>query len=196
MSVPNQKTVKLAPRTKRDSEHLYSMNNLDALQMAMKTLNGSGLKLWLYLNKNQDGYRLELSRVDCANWGIKKDSYYKAVEELIQKGYLVQDHYGSSLFWFHEKASSIKPKYFSESKNDFSETQTEESEKPQRNNTNNTEIIKNTTLDDDNADGIIVNCGDATIQSESYEKQMERWFGKFKNEKTCEDPNLFTNKYY
>ena len=62
------------------------MNNLDALQMAMKTLNGSGLKLWLYLNKNQDGYRFELSRVDCANWGIKKDSYYKAVEELIQKG--------------------------------------------------------------------------------------------------------------
>ena len=177
MSVPNQKTVKLAPRTKRDSEHLYSMNNLDALQMAMKTLNGSGLKLWLYMNKNQDGYRFELSRVDCAKWGIKKDSYYKAVEELIQKGYLVQDHYGSSLFWFHEK----------------------ESEKPQRNNTNNTnnkEIIKNTTLDDDNADGIIVNCGDATIQSESYEKQMERWFGKFKNEKTCEDPNLFINKYY
>ena len=196
MSVPNQKTVKLAPRTKRDSEHLYSMNNLDALQMAMKTLNGSGLKLWLYLNKNQDGYRLELSRVDCANWGIKKDSYYKAVDELIQKGFLIQDHFGSNLFWFHEIASSEKPKYFSESENDLSETQTEESENQERNNTNNTEIIKNTTLNDDNANGVIVDCGIATINEESYDEQMTRWFGNFKNDKICEDPNLLANKYF
>ena len=196
MSVPNQKTVKLAPRTKRDSEHLYSMNNLDALQMAMKTLNGSGLKLWLYLNKNQDGYRLELSRVDCANWGIKKDSYYKAVDELIQKGFLIQDHFGSNLFWFHEKASSEKPKFFSESENDLSETQKEESVKPERNNTNNTEIIKNITIGIDNADGIIEDCGDATIQEESYDEQMTRWFGKWKSETTAEDPNLFANKYF
>ena len=85
MSVPNQKTVKLAPRIKRDSKHLYCMANLEALQAAMSILNGSGLKLWLYLNKNQDGYRFELSRVDCANWGIKKDSYYSAVDELVNK---------------------------------------------------------------------------------------------------------------
>lgn len=106
MSVPNQKTVQLATRTKRDADNLYSMNNLDALQMAMQVLNGSGLKLWLYMNKNQDGYKFELSRVDCAKWGIKKDSYYSAVEELINKGFLVQDHYGSNHYWFHEKAVS------------------------------------------------------------------------------------------
>ena len=137
-----------------------------------------------------------MSRVDCAKWGIKKDSYYSAVEELIKKGFLVQDHYGSSHYWFHEKAVSERPTFFSEIQSFESETPKAESENTERNNTNNTEIIKNTTLDDDNADGIIVNCGDATIQSESYEKQMERWFGKFKNEKTCEDPNLFISKYY
>ena len=64
------------------------------------------------MNKNQDDYRFDLSRVDCAKWGIKKDSYYSAVDELINKGFLVQDHYGSSLFWFHEKAISEKPKFF------------------------------------------------------------------------------------
>ena len=64
----------------------------------MQVLNGSGLKLWLYLNKNQDNYRTELSRVDCAKWGIKKDSYYSAFDELIKKGFLVQDHYGSNVF--------------------------------------------------------------------------------------------------
>lgn len=196
MSVANQKIIKLAERTKRDAEHLYSMNNLDALQAAMQVLNGSGLKLWLYLNKNQDGYRFELSRVDCAKWGIKKDSYYSAVDELINKGFLVQDHYGSNMYWFHEKAVSDKPKSFSEIQIEASENQKEESENPERNNTNNTEIIKNTTLTDDNATGVIVDCGNATIQKkESFDEWMEKQFGSFKSEKVYEDSNAFLNKY-
>ena len=197
MSVANQKIIKLAERTRRDAEHLYSMNNLDALQAAMQTLNGSGLKLWLYLNKNQDGYRLELSRVDCAKWGIKKDSYYSAVDELINKGFLVQDHYGSNMYWFHEKAVSEKPKFFSEIPIEVFENQKEESEKPERNNTNNTEIIKNTTLTDDNAVGVIVDCGDAAIQSEeSQEEKMQRWFGAYKHETVCESPTALLDKYF
>ena len=197
MSVPNQKTVQLAARTRRDADNLYSMNNLDALQTAMQVLNGSGLKLWLYMNKNQDGYKFELSRVDCAKWGIKKDSYYSAVEELIKKGFLVQDHYGSSLFWFHETAVSEKPKFFSEIENFESETPKSESENTERNNTNNTEIIKNTTLDDDNADGVIVDCGDATIQKEvSIDDKMKEWFGTFKNDRVYEDSNALINKYF
>ena len=197
MSVANQKIIKLAPRTRRDAEHLYSMNNIEALQAAMQVLNGSGLKLWLYLNKNQDGYRFELSRVDCAKWGIKKDSYYSAVEELINKGFLVQDHYGSNMYWFHEKAVSEKPKFFSEIPIEVSENQKEESEKPKRNNTNNTEIIKNTTMNDDNADGVIVDCGDATIQSESdYNENEKKWFGTFKNDRVYEDPNALLHKYF
>ena len=197
MSVPNQKTVKLAPRIKRDSEHLYCMANLEALQSAMQTLNGSGLKLWLYLNKNQDGYRFELSRVDCAKWGIKKDSYYSAVDELINKGFLVQDHYGSNMYWFHEKAVSDKPKSFSEIPIEVSKNQKEESENPYRNNTNNTEIIKNITMDDDTAVGGIVDCGDATIQSESdYNENMKKWFGTFKNDRVYEDLNALLHKYF
>ena len=197
MSVPNQKTVKLAPRIKRDSEHLYCMANLEALQSAMQILNGSGLKLWLYLNKNQDGYRFELSRVDCAKWGIKKDSYYSAVDELINKGFLVQDHYGSNMYWFHEKAVSDKPKSFSEIPIEVSKNQKEESENPYRNNTNNTEIIKNITMDDDTAVGGIVDCGDATIQSESdYNENMKKWFGTFKNDRVYEDPNALLHKYF
>ena len=106
------------------------MMNLDAMQEAMKVLNGSGLKLWLYLNKNQDGYKFELSRVECAKWGIKKDSYYSAVEELVKKGFLVQDHFGSNLFWFYESAVSVKQNYFSETQNEISEKSKDESENP------------------------------------------------------------------
>jgi hypothetical protein len=172
------------------------MNNLEALQAAMQTLNGSGLKLWLYLDKNQDGYRFELSRVDCAKWGIKKDSYYSAVDELINKGFLVQDHYGSNMYWFYEKAVSDKPKSFSEIPIGAFENQKDESENPYRNNTNNTEIIKNTTLTDDNADGVIVDCGLAAIpREESYSEMLTKWFGTFKNEKVCEDPNAIFNKH-
>jgi hypothetical protein len=49
--------------------------NLEALQMAMKTLKGSSLKMWLYLNKNKERFTFELSRAACLEWGIKKDSY-------------------------------------------------------------------------------------------------------------------------
>ena len=200
MSVPNQKIVQLARRTARDKNHLYAPMNIDALQAAMQVLNGSGLKLWLYLNKNQDNYRTELSRVDCAKWGIKKDSYYSAVDELIKKGFLVQDHYGSNVFWFHEKAVSVKP-------NHFSENQTEESEKPKKVSenternitdiTDNTEIIQNTTLDNDIAKGDIVDCGDAANHNESdFDSKMKEWFGTYKHEQVCESPTALLDKYF
>ena len=198
MSVANQKIIKLAPRIKRDSKHLYCMANLEALQAAMSILNGSGLKLWLYLNKNQDGYRFELSRVDCANWGIKKDSYYSAVDELVNKGFLVQDHCGSNMFWFHEKAVSVKPKSFSESPTTCSEKPQVKSENTERNNTDNTEIIKNTTMDDDNAVGVIVDCGVAAIPRSDVwneEKRIEL-FGTFKNEKVYENEDYFIGKHF
>lgn len=35
MSVANQKIVQIAPRTKRDSENLFAMMNVDALQAAV-----------------------------------------------------------------------------------------------------------------------------------------------------------------
>ena len=196
MRVPNQKIVQLARRTARDKNHLYARMNIDALQAAMQVLNGSGLKLWLYLNKNQDNYRTELSRVDCAKWGIKKDSYYSAVDELIKKGFLVQDHYGSNVFWFHEKAVSVKPNHFSENQTEESEKPKKVSENPYRNITNNTEIIQNNTIDDDIAEGDIVDCGKAAIQKEkSYEEKKKEWFGKFKFEKVYESPNVLLNKY-
>ena len=156
MSVPNQKTVQLAKREKRDANHLYAMMNIDALQEAIKSLKGSGLKLWLYFNKNQDNYRFELSRADCEKWGIKKDSYYNGVEELQKKGFLVQDHLGSSLFWFHEKATSEKLQFFSETPMVATENQNKPSENPERNNTNNTYIIQDNTYYDDTAKGGIV----------------------------------------
>ena len=196
MSVANQKIIQLAPRTARDKIHLYATINLDALQAAMQVLNGSGLKLWLYLNKNQNNYKLELSRVACAGWGIKKDSYYSAVDELIKKGFLVQDHYGSNVYWFYEKAVAVKPKESSEPPEKRVGNPEKESENTERNITDNTEIIQNTTLDDDIAEGDIVDCGKAAIQKETVpSRNIKEWLGNGKFEKVYESPNVLLNKY-
>ena len=77
--------------------------------------------MWLYFNKNQDGYKFELSQKACQEWGIKKDSYYDGIRELESKGYLFPIHEGSNIYKFYETPPSVKPKV--EKPPFFSETQ-------------------------------------------------------------------------
>lgn len=151
MSVPNQKIVQIAPRVKRDADHLYAMINIEALSAAVADLKGSALKMWLYFNKNQDGYKFELSQKACAAWGIKKDSYYAGIGELEEKGYLLPIYEGSNIYNFYEtppseKPKSEKPRVFSETENQLTDFQNSPSVFPQRNNTNITEIKQNRTI--------------------------------------------------
>lgn len=106
MSVPNQRIIKLGKREPRDGSHLYATYNLEALQTAMVELGGCGsaLKLWLYINKNQDKFfnHFELSRAACEEWGIKKDSYYKGFEELVKHRYLMREDAFTNTYQFFE----------------------------------------------------------------------------------------------
>ena len=137
------------------------MNNLDALRQAMNNLKGSGLKMWLYLNKNQDHYRFGLSRVDCAEWGIRKDSYYDGIKDLIANGYLRQSQPGSNLYIFYENALTENPTsgysefYFTEKTMSATEIQKSAygfpkgtAVNPERNNIYNKNILQNNTLSD------------------------------------------------
>ena len=112
--------------------------------------------MWLYLNKNQDNYRFGLSRVDCAEWGIRKDSYYDGIKDLIANGYLRQSQPGSSLYIFYENALTENPTsgysefYFTEKTKSYSVNQNGRNEipkgtavNPER---NNTRILQNNTL--------------------------------------------------
>lgn len=159
MSVPNQKIVRIEKRTQRDRNHLYATMNLNALSEAVSTLNGSGLKMWLYFNKNQEGFRMELSQKECNRWGIKKDSYYNGLKELEEKRYLVPVKEGSNVYCFYEIAQSEKTKspqyekwFFekSEVSSDFlthnSDFQIRKSKNPERNNTYTTEITQDKTM--------------------------------------------------
>ena len=117
--------------------------NLIALQQAMKDLKGSSFKLWTYFNKNQDNYRFELSQKVCAEWGIKKDSYYSAVKDLIEKRYLVPITQEINIFCFYELLLSENQQSFSPKQNAASEIQFVISETARRNNTDNTIIEQN-----------------------------------------------------
>lgn len=153
MSFPNQRIIQIGKRTQRNKDNLFATINLDALKGAIANLKGCSLKMWLYFNKNQDEYRFELSRRDCESWGIKKDSYYSGIEDLISKRYLVQDREGSNQYTFYEvplsanqtNLDSDSANWFGEYQNTYSAKAKKVSEKPERNNTNNTYILKNNT---------------------------------------------------
>ena len=159
MSVPNQRVVQIIQREKRDKKHLYAMYNQEALRQAMTKLKGSGLKMWLYINKNQDNYRFELSRQACAEWGIKKDSYYDGFDDLVIHGYLRPSKPGSNIYYFYENALAENPtfgelefyhtdnqKYFSEKEKSAYGFPKGTAVNPERNNINNTRILQNNTL--------------------------------------------------
>lgn len=98
----HQRHVKIE-QLPRNKENLYAMMNVDALNEAMKNLKHAELRLWLYLNKNQNHYELDLSpaavRKAC---GLPESSCHRAVEGLIKAGYLALDDGATNTYTFHE----------------------------------------------------------------------------------------------
>ncbi len=128
----------------------------------------------MYFNKNQEKYQFELSQKACLKWGIKKDSYYAAIEELEMKGYLHPFGEGSNHFLFYETPQSENPTMTSEKESQASDFPRQYSDFPERNNTyttsNNTEIKQNITREIKQtsfADGKRCGCGKAATIEES-----------------------------
>ena len=111
--------------------------------------------MWLYLCKNKEGYQFELSRKACEDWGIKKDSYYDGFNDLVKHGYLRLSKEGSNVYHFFENALAENPTsgysefYLTENTTPATEIQNRGYGIPkgtaanqERNNINNTRIIK------------------------------------------------------
>jgi len=86
------------------------------MQHAAQELKGDRFKLWMYLSKNKDSFKLDLSPSALAKWGIKKDTYYRAVEDLTVLGYLTEIQGGNDEWIFNEypqlnknESASVKP---------------------------------------------------------------------------------------
>ena len=86
----NQKGIRIV-KTQSDKSHPYSIINAAAIEEAMKTLRPNAFKLWCYLACNQDGYEFGLSRKEVnEKCHITDKTYVSAVNELIEKNYLVR----------------------------------------------------------------------------------------------------------
>lgn len=99
----NQRTVRIHKAT-CDRAHLYTANNLQALDYAMEKLSSiGGVKLWLYLAKNQNNHIRALSSRDFCEWAnVSIKSYNTGFKELKDEGFLVEVEGNSNLYDFNE----------------------------------------------------------------------------------------------
>ena len=107
--VPNQREVTVA-KAPTDKAHLYTANNLAALDEAARRLQSKGgFKLYMYLAKNQDKYSFNLSSTDFMLWsGLGYTAYATAFSELADEGYLILKEGTETIYTFFDK--SQKPK--------------------------------------------------------------------------------------
>lgn len=69
------------------------------MENAALALDAGAFKLWCYFAKNQNGYEFALSSKDVADsFGIKIKQYNNAVDELIEKEFLVNTNGNNYIF--------------------------------------------------------------------------------------------------
>ena len=101
--VPNQKLI-IVNKAESNKKNLYCVLNLQALDRACNVLQSkAGIKLYLYLAKNQDKYIFALSSRHFEEWaGVSKTAYDTAVQELIDNDYLVLKEGTKGTYNFYE----------------------------------------------------------------------------------------------
>ena len=101
---PNQRSIRINKEVS-DSENLYAIINLDALNLAIGILSPNAFKLWMYLDKIQRGYEFALSRQSTmGTCHFSKGTYRKAFDELVTEAYLVET--GKNQYDFYELPKS------------------------------------------------------------------------------------------
>ena len=90
----NQRRITIhreVPKGTKESKRSYVIAYNDNINDAMKNLNkATSFKVYMYMLGNVDEYRFALSTQDIADvCGMSKDTAKSAVNDLIEKGYLV-----------------------------------------------------------------------------------------------------------
>ena len=85
----NQKII--AIKKTKPVEDFLTVSNDDWTNAAKDISTYGAFKLYLYLASNNDGFRMALSQKAASRTlGISKATYHRAVDELINKKYLVE----------------------------------------------------------------------------------------------------------
>lgn len=96
----NQKTIIIHRSNPIGDKKQYLAIDCQALSTAARILTPSGLKLFLYLASNQDGYQKDYSPKDFSNiYGVSVDAARKARLDLQANGYLVESENGKLEFY-------------------------------------------------------------------------------------------------
>ena len=104
-TVPNQKVVHVHRDMpdKNKKEGNFLLIKKENWYAANKDLEPYGLQLYLYIAGNRDGFDFALSQEAAEREaGIKKASYHKYVNLMIEKGYLVPRKENSNVYDFYE----------------------------------------------------------------------------------------------
>lgn len=100
---PNQRIIKIN-REKvnyKDSKRPYMIAYTDLIEQASQDLSGGAFKVYIYMISNQDNYKFGCSPQDISNrYGLNVDTVKKAINKLIEKGYLVKNN---GTYEFYEK---------------------------------------------------------------------------------------------
>ena len=107
-TVPNQRIITVH-KALTDQQHIYTKNNLAALDEAAGKLKSlGGFKLYMYFAKNQDNYNFALSSKDFCDWSsLSIKAYNTAFAELVENGYLVSEN-NNTIYQFYEKPCPVE----------------------------------------------------------------------------------------
>lgn len=115
VTVPNQNVVEVH-KEPCDKNNIYAMINIEASQLAMKDLTPVQFQVWYYFAKNQAGYVFAVSPAAALNeFGIKKDSFQKAVAVLKEKGYLIPNPTKGKNYWIFNEIPEAEIMYIEKS---------------------------------------------------------------------------------
>lgn len=107
MSVPNQKILTISKQQVVPPFFQISIRDLDYV---CQDLSGASLTLYFYLAKNQNNFQLELSPADIVDKKqlMSRRTYYRAVEELKLKQYIVNNIFYAEPLVFRQARERIE----------------------------------------------------------------------------------------
>ena len=83
----------------KTNDQPYCMFSIEHNRNAMRNLTKSAYYLYTYFMQNQDGYNFILRRSHAMNiTGLSKSSYYLALQELIDKHYIIDTDDGYEFY--------------------------------------------------------------------------------------------------
>lgn len=97
--LPNQSYYHTSKIISNDKEDVHFIVRWVDILKASKELTANGMKLYLYLAKNPDGYSFYFSPADfCQTYDITDRTFRRAREELVEKGYLQKGEHNNVFF--------------------------------------------------------------------------------------------------